>query len=34
VVARGSEHAPGDAAALEPELEIVLPGEADAAEDL
>ena len=34
VVARCAEHAAGDAAALEPELEVVLPGEADAAEDL
>ena len=34
VIPWGAEHATGDAAALQPELEVVLPGEADAAEDL
>ena len=34
MLARGSQHAARDAGALEPELEVVLPGEADAAEDL
>ncbi len=34
VIPWGAEHAAGDAAALQPELQVVLPGEADPAEDL